>query len=100
MNHPPTQCIKFLDEKGNPLVVTSDDIDKAIGWYETNWMAVSMALPVTVWGTVYTVRWQERFDNQTLPLWRDGKLRLNLAVAYVYAALRRLCTALKSKAKP
>lgn len=91
MTHPPTQCDRalFLDKRNKPLVITHGDITKSVSWYEQHWTAINEALPVTIEGTVYTDKWQHVFDYQTLPMWRDGRLK-NLAVAYVYLALRRL----------
>ena len=95
MIHPPTTCDATLKAK----VITDGDITKSVSWYELNWEAVANALPVTVEGTTYTARWQKIFDYQTLPAWREGKLK-NLAVSYVYLTLRRLFKGLRERAGP
>lgn len=99
MTHPPTQCdLKlFLDDHGNPLAITKEDINKSISWYEQHWEMISSKLPATTGGVVFTKRWQDVFDHKTLPKWRAGKLRMNLAVAYIYQALRQLYRAVEEK---
>ncbi|MEO1391187.1 MAG: hypothetical protein AAFV85_27970 [Cyanobacteria bacterium J06634_6] len=103
MSHPPTECDRaliFADKgKGKPLVITSGDIEKSVSWYEQHWNEISVALPVTIGGTTYTARWQHIFDYQTLPQWRAGQLK-ELAVAYVYLALRKLWRGLRERASP
>jgi len=85
MIHPSTDCDRALKTK----VITDGDIAKSVSWYEQNWNRISIALPVTIAGTTYTARWQHIFDYRTLPQWRAGELK-DLAVAYVYLALKRL----------
>ena len=96
--HPPTECDRslFLDEHSKPLVITNGDITKSVSWYELNWDTVAEALPVTTEGTTYTARWQQIFDYQTLPAWRAGQLK-ELAIAYVYLALRQLFKGLSER---
>lgn len=83
--HPPTHCTKDLTKP-----VTDEDIANAAQWYEANQGRIASALPVTVGGTTYSERWQQRFDRETLPQWRAGKLSPTLVRASIYAALRRL----------
>lgn len=102
MTHRPTQCDRslFLGDNGKPLVIEHGAIVKAVSWYESSWMTISEALPIAIEGVTYTARWQEIFDYQTLPRWREGKHKHSWGVAYVYAALRRLFRGMRERASP
>ncbi|ESA37726.1 hypothetical protein N836_35730 [Leptolyngbya sp. Heron Island J] len=90
--HPPTQC---TDEKALAKVVKPEDINNAIAWYEHHWANIADALPVTYQGVTYSPKWQAVMDYQTLPAWREGRLPMRLAQAYIYTALRSICGAIK-----
>ena len=99
--HPPTKCDRALifanKGKGKPIKIMPEDIAKSVSWYERHWSQIFDALPVTVEGTTYTARWQEIFDYETLPAWRNGRLK-RLSVSYIYLALRQLFKGLKERA--
>ena len=90
--HFSTQCDRalFLDQHNKPLVIEHGEIIELVSWYENHWNQIAEALPVSIDGTTFTKRWQDRFDYHTLPQWRAKKLPHNLVVAYIYSALRKL----------
>ena len=92
MIHPPTEC---TDQKALAKVITAEDINKSVAWYEQNWSDIASALPLVTKRTTYTQRWQEIFDYSTLPMWRAGTLSITLASAYIYVTLRHVYLALK-----
>ena len=98
MNHPPTTCDRnqFLDKNDRPIKIEPDSINKAVPWYEQNWVTVSESLPITINGITYLQRWQDVMDRQTLPAYRAGDLSPGKSVAYIYWPLKRLAKGLKA----
>ncbi|MEM1240756.1 MAG: hypothetical protein AAGI45_13020 [Cyanobacteria bacterium P01_H01_bin.26] len=90
--HPPTEC---TDLRRLAKVVEPSDIEKSVAWYEANRGAIASALPLEHQGVGFTVRWLENMDHRILSQWREGRLSMTLAEAYIYAALTKLFKAMK-----
>ena len=79
-------------------MTTPQEINDQIKWAIQNHVQIKAAMPMTIEGVTHTDKWVKSL-GYWMRLWRDGKLSMTLANAYIYQALERVKRGLNTKTK-
>lgn len=68
---------------------TTEQIDRAISWYEANAKSIAAALPITTLGVTFGKGWAANTLEPKIRAWKGGKaIGLTIASAYIANPLR------------